>query len=316
MKRWDAFISHATEDKEIVLDLAHSLRAAGLAIWIDSQELKLGDSLSQKIDEGLAASRFGIVVLSPNFIAKRWPRQELNGLMAREESGRKVILPVWHEIDKQTIAEYSPILADRRGGRTDNGMAAVAREIIEVVLDPASGSPAIEAPTLKRRFIGVLDKADVTALDIREFLAFYPEIVSGAVGGEIHSPVRVGDLEFDIGALRREGTTATEHWTIIRLAHPSRPLFDGGSRPVEAIERHVAELDALRRSIPRSAFEVHRQFPGLSSTFQGVVIAGRRSSVGPDEAVLIRRYNEELLATTLRTYDWLVEAADSVAFGS
>ena len=95
MKQWDVFISHASEDKEAVaIPLADALKKAGIKVWLDQQELRIGDSLREKIDEGLAKSRFGVVILSPNFLAKSWPRKELNGLMAIEEDGQKVILPV------------------------------------------------------------------------------------------------------------------------------------------------------------------------------------------------------------------------------
>src|ERR1039458_9354715 len=113
MKRWDVFISHASEDKDIVLLLTAQLQRAGLKVWLDRHELKLGDSLSAKIDEGLSESRFGVLVVSPRFMLKHWPRQELNGLMGREEDGHKVILPVWHEVSKRQVGTFSPILADR-----------------------------------------------------------------------------------------------------------------------------------------------------------------------------------------------------------
>jgi hypothetical protein len=86
--QWDAFISHAWEDKEsFVRPLAHALTALGAAVWYDEFSLKLGDSLSASIDRGLASSRYGIVVLSKAFIAKRWPQRELQGLVAREMEG-------------------------------------------------------------------------------------------------------------------------------------------------------------------------------------------------------------------------------------
>jgi hypothetical protein len=44
--------------------------------------------------EGLARSRFGIVVFSNNFFAKRQPQQELDGLVAKGVAGVKVILRV------------------------------------------------------------------------------------------------------------------------------------------------------------------------------------------------------------------------------
>jgi hypothetical protein len=90
-------VSHASEDKDAVAEpLVEALVAADLRVWYDRIELRLGDSLREKIDDGLAHSRFGIVILSPSFFAKHWPKQELNGLAQREVNGEKVILPVWY----------------------------------------------------------------------------------------------------------------------------------------------------------------------------------------------------------------------------
>ena len=149
MKEWDVFISHASEDKEsVAVPIANALKKAGLKVWLDKQELRIGDSLREKIDEGLAKSRFGVIILSQNFLIKQWPRKELNGLMAIEEDGYKVILPVWHQLDRKTLALYSPILADRLAADTKQGIAAVADEIIRVVLNPSSESPSGISPTI------------------------------------------------------------------------------------------------------------------------------------------------------------------------
>lgn len=111
---YDAFISHASEDKEgFVRPLAKKLTALGFKVWYDEFELKVGDSLRQCIDRGLAVSEYGIVILSEAFFAKNWPQYELNGLVAREIEGKKVILPVWYGIDKAEILKYSPPLADK-----------------------------------------------------------------------------------------------------------------------------------------------------------------------------------------------------------
>jgi len=112
---YDAFISHASEDKEdLVRPLAEMLQNAGFSIWYDELQLKVGDSLRRSIDKGLAKSRFGIVVLSPNFFAKNWPQYELDGLVVKEMSGGgKVILPLWHKVSKDEVMHYSPSLADK-----------------------------------------------------------------------------------------------------------------------------------------------------------------------------------------------------------
>src|SRR5258708_647859 len=59
---YDAFISHASEDKrQVVAPLAKALTKLGFRIWYDEFELRVGDSLRQSIDKGLINSRFGIV---------------------------------------------------------------------------------------------------------------------------------------------------------------------------------------------------------------------------------------------------------------
>lgn len=111
---YDAFICHASEDKaDFVRPLAQRLAKMGFLIWYDEFELKVGDSLRRSIDKGLSVSRYGIVVLSEAFFSKNWPQYELNGLLAREVEGEKVILPVWNGITKEDILQYSMPLADK-----------------------------------------------------------------------------------------------------------------------------------------------------------------------------------------------------------
>jgi tetratricopeptide (TPR) repeat protein len=133
-KQWDVFISHASEDKdEFVRQLAEALRKEGIRVWYDEFSLELGDSLRERIDHGLSSSRYGVVVLSKNFFAKRWPTQELNGLATKEIDGMKVILPVWHKVTAAEVRSFSNILADRMAARSDEGIARVVARILEVV---------------------------------------------------------------------------------------------------------------------------------------------------------------------------------------
>ena len=109
---WDVFISHASEDKDsIARPLRDALTAAGLKVWYDESEIKIGDRLHKSIDEGIAKSGYGIVILSENFFKKDWPQRELEGLVAKEIEGRKVILPVWHNVNAAFIRSKSLLLA-------------------------------------------------------------------------------------------------------------------------------------------------------------------------------------------------------------
>lgn len=131
---WDIFISHASEEKEaFVRDLANALAAGGLKVWYDEFTLTLGDSLRRSIDQGLANSRFGIVVLSQSFFSKEWPQRELDGLVAKEISSGKLILLIWHNVSKEDVAAFSPILADRVAVSSDKGMEQIVKEILAAI---------------------------------------------------------------------------------------------------------------------------------------------------------------------------------------
>ena len=134
-KKYDVFISHASEDKDaIVRQLATALKEAGLEIWYDEFELKIGDSLRRKIDQGLANSRFGIVVLSHAFFDKGWPNYELDGLVTRAVTGEQVLLPIWHNISRQEVIGYSPSLADKLARSTStHTVEEIASEIVGVI---------------------------------------------------------------------------------------------------------------------------------------------------------------------------------------
>lgn len=108
-EEYDVFVSHAYEDKKSFVDeFVEALRNQGLKVWYDTDKLKWGDSMREKIDRGLAKSRYGVVILSPNYIAehKYWTKAELNGLFQVETVNGKTILPIWHNLTKKQVVEY------------------------------------------------------------------------------------------------------------------------------------------------------------------------------------------------------------------
>src|SRR5438270_14007096 len=136
---YDVFISHASEDKDsFVRPLADALRHLGYRVWFDEFSLRLGDSLRRSIDNGLANSRFGIVILSPNFAAKNWAQLELDALTEREiATGGTVILPVWHELTHGLVRHHFPTLAGKVAVSSSLGVTAVALKVATVLGPPA-----------------------------------------------------------------------------------------------------------------------------------------------------------------------------------
>lgn len=147
---WDVFISHAWEDKEsFARPLAEALQREGLRVWFDEFTLTVGDSLRRSIDYGLANSRYGIVILSPNFFAKEWPQKELDGLASREVPGEKVILPVWHNITAEQIRKYSPMLAGRIAVSSSRGLEGVVTELLRAMKIDSIRKPNVVVVTTK-----------------------------------------------------------------------------------------------------------------------------------------------------------------------
>lgn len=133
---WDVFISHASEDKAAVArPLRDALTSRGVTVWLDEAQMRIGHSLRRKIDEGIRASRFGVVVLSEHFFTKGWANHELDGLITRTVAGEQSLLPIWHNLSATDVRRYSPSLADKVAMSTgDCSVEEIADQIADVVL--------------------------------------------------------------------------------------------------------------------------------------------------------------------------------------
>ena len=101
--------------------------------------------------KGLSKSRYGIVVLSRAFLRKKqWAERELDGLVQREMVAGKVILPVWHGVGQEDVAQYSPSLADKLAGSTAIGFDQLATALVRA-MDKGAPSPSSDSGPIERR---------------------------------------------------------------------------------------------------------------------------------------------------------------------
>ncbi len=149
------FICHANEDKDAVVEpMVAALEERGLRVWLDRMEILIGDSLAQKIDEGLIHSRFGMVVVSRAVLAKEtgWVRRELDTLAAREaQEGQVVVLPVWHGVGYEDVFAYSPTLAGKLAAKMEDGPDAVAEMVLRRCRPLTVAAETSPAKRLKRQ---------------------------------------------------------------------------------------------------------------------------------------------------------------------
>jgi hypothetical protein len=141
-ERPKAFICHDSRDKEaLVRPLAISLSRLNCPIWYDEYSLRVGDSLRESVEKGLKECGKCVIVLSPRFLANGgWSKTEFNSIFTREIiEGKRVILPVWCEVTKQQVYEYSPSLADRLAVVWEGNVDTVARKLYSPIMDEPPG---------------------------------------------------------------------------------------------------------------------------------------------------------------------------------
>lgn len=89
------FLSHNHHDKSFVRKLAADLEGHNVKCWVDEAEMKIGDSLVQKIREGIDNSDYFAVIVSPNSVVAPWVANELDVAMSYQISGKNIkILPI------------------------------------------------------------------------------------------------------------------------------------------------------------------------------------------------------------------------------
>jgi Leucine-rich repeat (LRR) protein len=284
IRDWDVFISHASEDKEsVALPLAQALRAAGLKVWLDQEEIKLGDSIRRKIDEGLSKSRYGVVILSETFLEKAWTQKELNGLLAIEDHGEKIVLPVWHNISKTTLVRYSPMLSDLAAANTQDGIPRVASQIVDVVLY-SNDSPSSLFPTLTGRFVKLLRDSNSSPTSLRDFVFHHPNIIEHAFGYyclQTISPETIKQQPSLLAHFQAGDTFKVNSRNALIFAWWHTPVF-----------KRVVEYADLAES---------------NEWNEAVIVSGRRHELNEIEKERIRDFNEAS-RLKLRSYDWLIDA--------
>lgn len=171
------FISYAQADEFVARKIADALRGAGLKVWFDEWALMVGDSIVQRIEEGMRASDLLLVLLSPNSVASRWVTIEWNAAFSRELKARGVtVIPA-------LIAdcEIPSLLADRK--------------YLDLRTDLESG-----INTLIRQF-GIVPNIDFSKLNGKLFESLVADLLT-ELGFSIEFPQHMSrDSGFDFVAL-------------------------------------------------------------------------------------------------------------------
>ena len=124
------FLSHNHGDKEFVRRLAGDLRGRKVTVWLDEWELRVGDSIVERVQAGILEAGYLAVVLSPRSIQSVWVARELNAAFTEETRRRGIfILPVLLEDCDLPLFVRDKMYADFRGRYAD-GLQTMIRTIV------------------------------------------------------------------------------------------------------------------------------------------------------------------------------------------
>lgn len=130
----DVFLCHAWDDRAGAAKELHDLlEARGVSVWFSEKDVALGTPLLREIDRGLAKSRVGIVLVTPNMLTRLKGEgiadKELSALLARDQ-----LVPIVHGTTYEALRDVSPLLGSRTGLSTaENTIATVAAKLAELI---------------------------------------------------------------------------------------------------------------------------------------------------------------------------------------
>jgi hypothetical protein len=88
------FLSYCHGDADLAAPVVNAFTFYLYDVWFDRDRLQVGDSLRRAIDEGMSRSRNGILLVTPTFLDRTWPRIELDGFMALATDANRQVIPI------------------------------------------------------------------------------------------------------------------------------------------------------------------------------------------------------------------------------
>lgn len=134
------FLSYTSEDNELAQRIAESLQANGIYTWWDKWCISTGDSLRQKIDEGLSDCTHFLVLLTPQSIGKPWVNQEMDAGLVLKLKNACQFLPVRYGLP---ASELPPLLSGMHAPEitADEDITQLINDIHGVNRKPPLGPP-------------------------------------------------------------------------------------------------------------------------------------------------------------------------------
>lgn len=285
-------------------------------LGLDKFQIDLGDSVRQKIDQGLANSRCGVVVLSQAFFTKHWTGQELDGLWALD-----AVLPVLHGIDQETVKKYSPLLAGKLGISTSEGIDTVAVAIASRIFKPRDDSHQSYSQVARDLAVSLANPC--LPKELVSFVAEHPRILSRSLGVHLDAQdvfrfsVQLGPHLVDFCAATFQPSIGRFNDFVFVLFGPvSSPLFVDSGRIERGLSETIQRAKELATWLQSNVVYARQVLRDIGASVLIKIVAGRRPQPGSPTVVALKGLNDDMIGIQVRTYDWLLDSALAIAEGS
>jgi hypothetical protein len=257
----DVFLCHASEDKDpFVRPLAAEFERRGITYWLDEAEVKWGDRITQKINEGLRGSRYVIVFLSSNFMGKNWPESELGAALSKENGdGQTFVLPLMVAESGLVMNQY-PLLREKACLTWASGISGIVDQLERVLLSQTAANRQTEAPLWKLgpTLAEILNSEDVDS-DLMSSLSRFlkanrqlqkPDLLVSDLMDQLPE-----ELKEPVSRLvaKHENKTST-----ILAAIRQEPLSDGSLEIISVTATREAEFDVKLRNLSTDTIYITR----------------------------------------------------------
>lgn len=227
-KKPKIFISHTKKDKPFVRQLVSMLKKDGIDTWFDEVEIKIGESIHQKVNEGLKQSDFFAVVLSKSSIQSKWVQEELSSASSMEKynSSGIYVLPI--QIEE---CDIPPLLLDRRYANFKDDPDSAYQELVDAIYHHFKNRhPGIDISTIRFQELNknviieiVKNKEkifDISPRQLEEVISAFFQII----GYEIQMAPITKDGGYDIVAVKEIAPGLSLEKFIVKCKRYSKPV--------------------------------------------------------------------------------------------
>jgi two-component system, response regulator, stage 0 sporulation protein F len=218
------FLSHSSKDKSFAGKLANRLKSEGYLVWYDDWEIKIGDSIIEKVQEGVRESDFLLIILSTCSVSSEWVHEELNSAMIKNIEQKGVcVLPLL--IEKCEIPAF---LKDKKYADFSKDFDQPYNFLIDSITHHTTrfNKNSIEQEKkTKQRILIVDDEEDIHRIYRDEFeeLGYYVE--SAFNGQQALEKVNIVPVDIIIMDIQMPGMNGIDTLRQIKLLKPDVPII-------------------------------------------------------------------------------------------